>query len=351
MNAVGFAWPGLPDYAARCIRAVVESRKSEVTVIATRPSVPIEGMERSLGQQVTWLDETQTPSSWSSLGANVPKVLFCGGYSTRAFAPLAREVRECGGKVILMSDHNWEPKWLPMIARSTSHRLIRRRKFDGIFVPGASGVKLAKSWGYQIGSITTGLYGADPSLFRGGPPLDARPKTFLFIGQFIDRKNVRGLAKAFVQIADQIPDWTLILCGSGPQEHQLPEHPRLQQKGFLQPMELATMLRQARCLVLPSKEEHWGLVVHEATLTGCALALSRAVGSAHDLARKENAVLFPAGDVLEISRALVEIAKWNLDSWSEAEKTSRKLASRFGPRQFAVSVNEILEQFATAAMD
>ncbi len=344
MVRIAFAWPGLPDYAARCIRTVINHGAFPVDVIATRPSVPIEGMERSLGQPVHWIDAADQSASWECIGAPVPDVLFCGGYATAPFNALASQVRSAGGRVVLMSDNNWQGGWRHNVVDPVRHQLMHRRQFDSIFVPGASGARLARRWGYAPSETAMGLYGADPALFNGGLALSERPKTFLFVGQFIDRKNVVGLAEAFVDIADQIPGWTLSLCGSGPQADQIPKHPRLSVHGFVQPPQLAEMLRNVRCLVLPSRKEHWGLVVHEAALSGCALALSDTVGAADDLARAENAVLFRPGDNAAMSRALAEIAAWDAARCVQAESTSRRLAAGFGPGPFAASVTALVEQ-------
>lgn len=341
MNSIAFAWPGLPDYAARCIRSVIDIWPSPVTVVATLPSVPIEGMERSLGRPVHWITETEATLSWSSLGVDIPDVLFCGGYSTPAFNSLARQVKNSGGRVILMSDNNWQGRLRQETLEPIRHRLLFRNRFDGVFVPGVSGARLARSWGYQPERIATKLYGADPTLFGSGPPLAERPKTFLYVGQFIERKNVLRLSEAFMSLSKRRRDWRLLLCGSGPIADRIPSHPQISVLGFVQPTELAELLRQARCLVLPSREEHWGLVVHEAALSGCALALSDSVGAVDDLARTENSVLFKPSDTEAIELALDAIAAWNEGRWAEAEETSRRLANGFGPGPFADSVSKL----------
>lgn len=342
MPRIAFAWPGLPDYAARCIRGVIKRQAMPVSVVATPPSVPIEGMERSLGQPVHWIDGSNPDAGWSSLGTKVPDVLFCGGYSLPAFNALARRVHQEGGRVILMSDNNWQGSLRQRTLDPLRHRLLFRSRFDGIFVPGASGERVAHSWGYRNGAVARGLYGADPTLFHWGPPLQERSRTFLFVGQFIARKNVLGLAEAFVRFADQFPDWSLSLCGAGVQENNIPRHPGIEVRGFVQPLQLAELLRQVRCLVLPSLEEHWGVVVHEAVLSGCALALSTTVGAADDLARNENAVLFPPGDTEAIARALADIAVWDDDRWTLAARVSRELAAAFGPEAFADGVDSLI---------
>lgn len=343
MTQIAFAWPGLPDYAARCIRAMIDQGHS-VRVVATRPNVPIEGMERSLGQSVYWIEEADRRATWSSLGAVVPDVLFCGGYSKPVFNSLAREVRDGGGHVVLMSDANWQGSLRQRIVDPVRHRFFFRNRFDGIFVPGASGERIARSWGYEPARTAQKLYGADPALFHGGPPVIERPRTFLFVGQFIARKNVRGLAEAFIRFADTNLDWTLCMCGSGPQVEQIPRHPRITVRGFVQPPQLAELLRQVRCLVLPSLEEHWGLVVHEAALSGCSLALSQNVGAVDDLARQDNAAVFQPGDTYAIQGALQEMAGWDKDRWHTAEATSRRLASGFGPEPFADSVVSLVHR-------
>lgn len=342
MNSIAFAWPGLPDYAARCIRAVIDYWPKAVTVVATPPSVPIEGMERSLGQSVHWINESRATLSWSSLDVDIPDVLFCGGYSTPAFNSLAQQVRNRGGRVILMADNNWQGRLRQYTIDPIRHRLLFRSRFDGILVPGVSGTRLARSWGYQPDRIATKLYGADPELFWGGPPLAQRQKTFLYVGQFIDRKNVLSLTEAFVSLTERRSDWKLLLCGSGPIADRIPTHPRISVLGFVQPPQLAELLRQVRCLVLPSHEEHWGLVVHEAVLSGCALALSDNVGAADDLARAENSVLFRSNDTEAMAQALDAVAAWDAERWAQAEETSLLLARGFGPTPFSQSVAKLV---------
>ena len=349
MIRIAFAWPGLPDYAARCIFAVKQGTHEPCHVVATRPDVPIEGMERSLGQSVHWINGKESRLSWESLNLQVPNLLFMGGYSVPAFNALAAQVRAHGGRVVLMSDNNWQGTIRQWTLDSWRHRLFMRYRFDGVFVPGASGVRVARRWGYRDDVIATGLYGADPVLFRAGPPLAERSKTFLFVGQFIARKNVVGLAEAFVRFAEKFPDWSLSLCGSGIQRGEIPRHPRIDVHGFVQPAKLAELLQSVRCLVLPSLVEHWGLVVHEAALSGCALALTTTIGAADDLAGAENSVLFPPGNSMAIGRALSEIASWSDQRWRAAECLSLQRAQRFGPAVFAGGVNMLRDRLIKTA--
>jgi glycosyltransferase involved in cell wall biosynthesis len=337
-------WSGLPDYGARLIKGFIDLNLCKVTVIATLPNVPIEGMESSLGQKVKWVTGGARDVDWPSLGVSRPDVVFQGGWAEPAFNQLARTARAKGTKVVLMIDHDWTGSLRQKFVDPIRHWLFLRRRFDAILTTGQLGLKFCLAMGYPLENIGTGLYGADPNLFNGGTSLRLRPKTFLFVGQLIKRKKVLPLAHAFLNIADDCPEWSLRICGSGELRSQLPTHPRIQVEGFVQPRELANLLRESRCLVLPSYREHWGLVVHEAALSGCALALSNRIGSRDDLAGVANAVIFEPSDEKAMALALRKIATWSDSAWLKAEAESRRLAEGFGPQQFGAAVQSLVEK-------
>ena len=267
---VVFMWPGLPDYGARLIRGFIETDSAHVQVIATRPAVPIQGMETSLGQAVHWVED-ESQFSWYGLGLRIPDVLFQGGWAHSNFRSLAAEARQQGAKVVLINDQNWQGGFKQIVLDPLRYRAKYLKLFEAVFVPGKSGARYARAVGFDTSRIATGLYGADPIVFHGGAALKMRPKNFLFVGQLIARKNILLLAQAFLNLASDFPEWRLNICGSGELHAQIPVHPQIHVQGFVQPAELAEKLRQSRCLVLPSLEEHWGLVVHEAACCGCAL--------------------------------------------------------------------------------
>jgi len=343
---IAFAWPGLPDYAARCIRAVID-RQIHVTVIGTRPEVPIEGMEASLGQQVRWIDGHDIPLTFEKLGLDPPEIFFCGGYAVPAMRSLTADCNERGIPVILLSDNYLHGSLMSRAAVALRHRLILRRRYSGIFVPGEAGRAYALAMGYRPAQIRTGLYSADPTLFHDGPPLCDRRKRFLFVGSFIDRKNVLVLTEAFIRFAQSHPDWELCLCGSGPLKARIPEFDRILVHDFVQPHQLAEMMQEARCLVLPSLKEHFGLVVHEAALSGCALALSDAVGAGADLATADNAIVFHNGDTAAIQRTLDKMAGWSDAQWRRAERNSVDLAARISPGHFANSIEAFVREMVS----
>ena len=76
------------------------------------------------------------------------------------------------------------------------------------------------------------------------------------------------MIKVFNQFNQRYPDWKLHVIGKGELVDELLKVPNSIYEGFKKPEDVAKSLRSSRFLILPSHEEHWGLVVHEAALSG-----------------------------------------------------------------------------------
>jgi len=342
--SIAFSWQGLPQYAARQLRPAIAQLGQPCAVIGTHPAVPIQGMEAALGQPIHWVEASRSVR-WADFGLATPTVFFQAGWSCPAFNALGDEVRAAGGKVCLLMDNDWRGdlrQWLGGLW----FRLARKRKFAAVLVPGISGRRLARWYGFTDEEIAEGLYGADPAVFFDGQPLATRPKRILFVGQYIERKDCVGLAKAFASVAAQLPEWDLHLYGSGPLQDKIPPHPRIQVHGFVQPAELGALYRSARIFALPSHSEAWGLVVHEAALSGCQLLLSAAIGARHDFATQINAAEFPAGDRSALAQAILQLASSDDYTLGRAQTESRIRSATHGPAVFADRVAAIAKKLS-----
>jgi glycosyltransferase involved in cell wall biosynthesis len=344
MSRIAFSWNGLPYYAACLIARAIERVDEECIVIGSPPSVPVKGMEEVLKTKIHWIPYDQ-PASWQQLGLKAPQLFFQSGWGYPAFNQLGRQVSEAGGSVVGMSDANWRGDFRQTVLGRLKFRLKLAQKFDAMLVPGEQGASLMRAYGFRDEQIYRGMYGSDPAIFGGGVPLKERPCQFLFVGQFVDRKNVLALAQAFLKFSESRPEWRLRLCGSGVLRDQIPAHPQIAVQDFLQARELAELYRGARFFILPSKIEAWGLVVHEAALTGCGLLLSNAIGSADDLSSSTNAIRFAAADENEILMALHRAADMDDTALDAMESESRARAQTFGPDRFASEIGVIAHRF------
>jgi glycosyltransferase involved in cell wall biosynthesis len=110
---------------------------------------------------------------------------------------------------------------------------------------------------------------------------------FLFVGQFIERKGIKELIKVAEKTRDK--NIGFIIVGDGPLKNDLEmfaKNNNLQNiyfTGFVQKKNIYKYYALADILVVPSKEEVWGLVVNEGLASGNYIIASDQVGSVYDI--------------------------------------------------------------------
>jgi glycosyltransferase involved in cell wall biosynthesis len=156
--------------------------------------------------------------------------------------------------------------------------------------------------------------GIDPH-FRRFPDVQ-RNSTILFVGTIARNKNVLGLIRAFGQIAEEISDATLCLCGRIG-EHNYWEEIRsyLLQNRLLQKRliwkhdaskdELLRLYNESRLFILPSFYEGFGIPILEAQACGCPVITSTAA-SLPEVAGDAAQYCDPA-DPTSIARAIEKV--------------------------------------------
>ena len=329
-----FAWWGFPQYAARCVGALSKAIDERIVVVATRPAVPVEGMDRLAGCEVKWIAEDD-PRGIVELCGELPRVLFVSGWALAPFNRFRDEVHSGGGRVICMNDANFRLSCSEFL-RGLLFRLRHRRHYDAFFVPGKSGRRLMRFYGVGSSKVAEGLYSADATLFHDGSPLAEREKKIIYVGQFIERKNVLRMCRAFRK-ANVKGDWSLELYGSGALAAALSAEAAdgsIKVNAFCQPEQLAEKYRSAIGFCLPSLEEHWGLVVHEAALSGCVLLLSNRVGAAEDLLVAENGIAFDPFSESAMTSAFARLMSMDLAQLCAAHDASLKMAGLVGLNKF-----------------
>ena len=370
-----FAWTGFPQYAARCIRSLVDMSGEDVVVIATKPKVPIDGMDALCGCEVIWIEYTETRPLVEILNGRRPSVLIVSGWKVRVFNSFRDQAKECGCKVVSMVDNNfltgigsrWGFRGLKLIIRESlkaiRFRCFIKRKYDAYFVPGKSGERLLSKYGVPKNQIVHGLYSADSALFGCVTSLSDREKKIIYVGQYVERKNVLRMVDAFAKAVKtaNCMGWVLELYGSGSLREELISKAsvqnvelkaydaRIEVCNFTQPEQLARLYQGARALCLPSLEEHWGLVVHEAALSGCALLLSRYVGASEDLLLCKggeviNGKLFDPYDTTDMQLAFIKFFRMTDAELGSAQRASLEMAAKISKDGFAKSVMQIINK-------
>ena len=133
----------------------------------------------------------------------------------------------------------------------------------------------------------------------------------LFVGRLVAVKGVDTLISALPDVLAGRPDATLTVVGGGPERDRLAELARRLDVAscvtFVGPVphaELAKYYRRAALLVLPSREEGFGLVLIEALGCGCPVVASDLPAIRGVLGEGKTGRLFCAGDAEDLTRAV-----------------------------------------------
>ena len=196
------------------------------------------------------------------------------------------------------------------------------RLADVIILPSTRGVELMRSLGLPKDRIVLTPYVVDndwwseraASIERSkvrrawGIPEDA--PIVLFCAKLQSWKRPLDLLRAFA--ASGVLGAYLVFAGEGPlreqiktEVHALGLNGHVRFIGFANQTQLPEIYRASDLMVLPSEYEPFGVVVNEAMLCGCPVAVSDRVGAGDDLVSPgQNGFVFPFGNVDALAAVL-----------------------------------------------
>lgn len=154
--------------------------------------------------------------------------------------------------------------------------------------------------------------GADLELFTPGPPPPpTTPLRLLFAGAMIRRKGFDLVLDAFAALHARGASARLRVAGPAGDAtsalERLPPLPRsaVEMCGPLQQAELAALLRDSDLLLLPSRNDSYGMVVPEALASGVPVLVSNMVGAAPLVDPGSNGWVVPHSDSAALREALL----------------------------------------------
>ncbi len=154
--------------------------------------------------------------------------------------------------------------------------------------------------------------GVDPSWLRAITPDDAVRRRlglpadyFLFVGTREPRKDLRTLVAAYRLLRESAgPDVpTLLLVGPTGWGPELEQAPGVQVHDYAPAGDLEAIVAGARALVMPSRDEGFGLPALEALATGTAVIVSD-IPALREVTGDHAAAVFPVGDAPALAEAL-----------------------------------------------
>ncbi|MGI8792721.1 MAG: glycosyltransferase family 4 protein, partial [Acidimicrobiales bacterium] len=329
MTRVYALWKQMSGHTASCFRALT-AEGAEVRILhrEATPDAPFDDASLTDGLDVrTWKESVDDDVVARELEEFEPEILFVCSWNVGAYRRSARRWRGRALRIVMM-DNQWmgTPKqWGGRLAR----RAIIAPAYDAAFVPGERQAVFARHLGFRPREILSGVYSCEESFFTGPqvPPRDG----FLFIGRLVGSKGVDVLASAYRAYYDRaVEPWPLRVVGTGPMAPALERLAGVEMLGFMAPSSLPALMAGAGCLVLPSRFEPWGVVVHEATASGMAVICTDVCGASTRLVLDGyNGRVVGTEDSEQLTLAMRWIAEAGSDRRASISSASTDLAAQF----------------------
>jgi glycosyltransferase involved in cell wall biosynthesis len=337
---VAILWQALSGYAHAAFSELA-ARGVEVLVVhrAGAGDAPFDADAITRGLRATsWADAPDAAAVEAAVARVEPHALLVSSWHIDAYRRAARRRRGETLRVLCMDNQWWAtPKQVLGVASS---RLLIGPAYDAAFLPGERSADFARRLGFTDERIIRGLYSCDHDRFapiaaaRGGAPPQ---RAFAYVGRLVPVKGIDVLAEAYRRYRDMVDDpWPLVVGGVGPEEERLAGIPGVERLGFVQPDDLPGVLARVGCLVLPSRFEPWGVVIHEATAAGLPVVCTSVCGAASRLVLDgyNGRVVFP-GRADALARALAAVSGAPDGQRAAMSAASSALARQFTPARWA----------------
>jgi len=266
-------------------------------------------------------------------------ILFVVGYHRPDIFLISLFTRLIGRTVFVMAESKFDDKtrfWL-----KEAFKVCMLAPYNGGFAGGQRTAEYLHFLGFHKRPVAMGYDSISVDRVRlnsgrSGSRLTAfEDRYFLIVARFVEKKNLFTALDAYRNYAQLFGAQarSLHLAGSGPLESKIRDYIRIHNiknvvlHGFLDEEPLAQILRGALALMLPSKEEQWGLVVNEALAVNLPALVSTNVGARDTLVRQG-----VNGFVIESSN--VEGWVWCMTQLSQSEELWSRMAaasSRIAP--------------------
>lgn len=169
----------------------------------------------------------------------------------------------------------------------------------------------------------------------------------LAMGRMVQSKGFDVLLHAFARMAGEFPAARLCMLGDGPalpewQElaHSLDLGERVEWLGRCSEAEKFSQIARARCVVMPSRDEGFGLVAVEAASQAKPVVAARVGGLAEQVVHEETGLLVPPEDPDSLAEALTSLLRNQAHAQNLGRNAQRRALSAFSAQHYTDKVLE-----------
>lgn len=147
---------------------------------------------------------------------------------------------------------------------------------DRVVVPSRHSEQSFLSRGYETTRLFRNPYGVDLAMFMPDAAVPRDPRMILFVGGWSYQKGVDVLVKAMPQLGAR--GFSLWHVGAI-NDAEVPDAAWFHTQGTVDQAKLPDWYRRAGCLILPSRQDGFGLVMIQAIACGCPVIGSEMTGA------------------------------------------------------------------------
>jgi len=245
----------------------------------------------------------------------------------------------------------------------TLKRMLVSALFDAALVGGCRAADYANRLGIPVEKIYFKYNVVDNEWFERRAneiraqkvhPQNLPSDFFLFVGRLAPEKNVLTLLNAFHEYVTNGGRWDLVIVGRGPlqnvvdtavRDYNLSDRVRLE--GFKNGAEIIPYYAFARCFVLPSVREPWGLVVNEAMACGLPVICSVNCGAYDDLiVEGETGFGVRPDDAMNLATALHRMSSMDSAQLIEMGQRAQLRMAKYSPRGLSLEAMRVIQELS-----
>lgn len=335
---VYFSWNELPTYGYFLLKYFyyqIKKLNININFLVISTKTPIKTYfdgDLEFKKKIIWIDH-EVKYTWSKLNITCPDIFFQAGWYIPSLNYLGYLTRKNNSKskIILLSDNSFKKKNIKQFLGRFYFKFFLKKKFDCALVPGKSGSILMEKLGFNKKNIYTGLYSCFIDNYKNKIPVKKRKKQIVCVTRLIKRKNINKLLLAFQNFQRNNQDFSLVIIGPGCLKVDSEDLEKFNIKFIsqLDPTKLLKIYNESLFFILPSYEDHWPLVVHEASLCGNFLLLSNTIGNAYEFANSKNSLIFNPYFTRSMEESLKKAALLSQKSLEQGNAVSEKLGKKF----------------------
>ena len=351
MKNIAILYSELAGYTLSCIKKLKENYDVKILLIAWEKNnlAPFQ-FDNIDYVDIVYSRNRFTPQKIESILNNFqPDGIYISGWMDKGYLKAVKGFKNRGIPVIAGVDGQWINSVRQIIASSIS-KVYLHSIIDILWVTGERQAQFAKRLGYQGDRLMYGLYSCDWDAFAD---IYKRRKTknngqkFLYVGRLIDFKGIDTLLTAYKRYRRGVRHpWELHIAGTGDLESEIQNVEGIKYQGFVQPGELPLVMADCSAFILPSVNEPWGVVIHEATAAGMPVICSDVCGAGVHLVQDGyNGYIFQSGNVDHLTSRMIQMSSLDNTGFHRMGEASFELSKQFTPDRWADTLINGIERF------